>query len=183
MFCVSCTWAFRGLPFKTNDVFKMAARKFQLNDTLMILVLILIFWKQFKPNTYRFEYVNTTDPAYAFMPAKSISFRYMTSLNFLMGRISLDGVGKCKQTIAITVSKQYLLLSLIVAGDISPNPGQTQTNYYCQVCEGQIIPGDVRTFCSYCQNFGYMQTVQIIGCANFVVTVHLSAIFTCSQLS
>ena len=56
------------------------------------------------------------------------------------------------QTVAVTVSKQYLLLSLIVAGDISPNPGP-QTNYYCQVCEGQIIPGDVRTFCSYCQNW------------------------------
>ena len=64
-----------------TNVFKMAARKFQLNGTLMILVIILIFWRQFKPNTYRFEDVNTTDPAYAFMPAKSISFRYMTPLN------------------------------------------------------------------------------------------------------
>ena len=60
--------------------------------------------------------------------------------------------GKCKQSVAVTVSKQYLLLSLIVAGDISPNPGP-QANYYCQVCEGQKIPGDVRTFCSYCQNW------------------------------
>ena len=132
--------------------FKMAARNFQLNGTLMILVFLLIFWRQLKPNSYRCEDVNTTDPAYAFMPVKTISFRYMTSLNFLIGRMRNAGAGKCKQSVAVTVSKQYLLLPLIVAGDISPNPGP-QANYYCQVCEGQIIPGDVRTFCSYCQNW------------------------------